>query len=42
MKKKQYQQPITDSIFMEPRSILCVSAVGAYIDPNPENGMWGG
>ena len=36
--KKQYQQPTTEALKMEPSSILCASS---FVDPNPENGMWG-
>jgi hypothetical protein len=34
--KKQYQQPTTEALTMEPSSILCASM---YIDPN-EGAGW--
>ena len=36
--KKQYQQPITEALIMEPSSILCASG---FIDDKPQDGMWG-
>jgi hypothetical protein len=33
--KKQYQQPITEALKMEPSSILCASLI---IDPIPGSG----
>lgn len=36
--KKEYQQPITAAIIVEPSSILCASGV---IDRNPGHGIWG-
>ena len=36
--KKQYQQPMTEALIMEPSSILCASS---FIDPNAKDGMWG-
>jgi hypothetical protein len=36
--KKQYQQPISEAIIMEPSSILCASS---FIDPSPGDDMWG-
>jgi hypothetical protein len=33
--KKQYQQPITEALTMEPSSILCASLI---IDPNEATG----
>ena len=36
--KKQYQQPMTEVLTMEPSSILCASMI---VDPNPGDGVWG-
>lgn len=42
MKKKEYQQPQTQSLAMEPRAILCASPGGGFIDPNVGYGGAGG
>ena len=36
--KKQYQQPTTEALVMEPSSILCASS---FIDQNPGDDIWG-
>ena len=36
--KKQYQQPTTEALKMEPSSILCASS---FIDSTPGDHLWG-
>ena len=36
--KKQYQQPTTEALTMEPSSILCASG---FIDSTPGDDLWG-
>jgi hypothetical protein len=36
--KKQYQQPMTEALTMEPASILCASMI---MDSTQADGIWG-